>query len=153
MARPVEGVVLSGQIPLTEWDPDGETYVEFQRPRRFEAEQLAQMQAKSTLEWDSADVGTMRQRERVPLALLESAMVSMCLVGSNLTRVNDETGEEEPIFVPGKTCRAPKKLMPAKVESSFRKEWEELPDELAEEIVDKLREWHPPFNWRGGDSD
>lgn len=148
MAKPIGSVVLSSQIALTDWDEAGETYVIFQEPRRFEAEQLAHMQAQSVLEWNSDEVGLMRQRDRLPLAAYETAMVAMCLVGSNLTRVDEETGEESPVFVPGKTCRAPRKGINSKIEDAFKREWADLPASLAEEIVAKLREWHPPFNWR-----
>ena len=74
-------------------------------------------------------------------------MVSLCLVDSNLAWEVD--GEEVPIFVPGKNCRESGKLLPDRINNAFRKEWQELDDELCEEIIDKLREWHPPFNWRG----
>lgn len=148
MAKAVGSVVLSPQIPLNQWDEDGETYVVFQEPRRYEAEQLAHMQAQSVLEWNSDEVGLMRQRDRLPLAAYETAMVAMCLVGSNLTRVDEETGEESPVFVPGKSCRAPRKGLTEKIKLAFEKEWADLPASLAEEVVAKLREWHPPFNWR-----
>lgn len=153
MAKAVGSVLLSGKLPLKEWDDSEETWVEFQEPRRWEAERLAQMQAQSVLEWNSDDVGLMRQRDRMPLAAYESEMVAMCLVGSNLARVDDETGEESPIFVPGKTCRAPRKGMSDKLGSAFKKEWSDLPATLCEEIIALLREWHPPFNWRDREED
>jgi len=149
--RLVEGVTTSGRIALSDWDSDGEVYVVFQRPRRHEAEQLATMQAQSVLEWDTDTQGRVSQRERVPLAILESTMVSMCLVESNLAKEQD--GKEVQIFVPGKTCREPGKVHSDRIGAAFRKEWQDLPDELCEEIVNRLREWHPPFNWRGDEED
>ena len=70
MAKAVEGIVLSERLPLTRWDPDGDTYVVFQRPLRFEAEALARMQARSELVFDTEEQGRVTQRERVPLAEL-----------------------------------------------------------------------------------
>lgn len=151
MARVVEGVTQSDHIFLKVWDPDGDTYVVFQRPRRREAELLSEMQAQSVLEWDTDTQGRVRQSERVPLSILESTMVSMCLIDSNLAR--EVGGEEVQVFIPGKSCRAGGKGFPDRVQNAFSKEWRELPDELCEEIVDLLREWHPPFNWRGDEED
>lgn len=152
MARAVKGIELSDKIPLEEWDPEGETWVRFQRPRRYEAETLAQMQAQTAYEFNTEERGKVTQRERIPLAVLESAMVSMCLVESNLT-LESEEGESVPLFVQGQTCRSPRKPMPDKVDRGFQKVWRDLPDELCEEIVGKLREWHPPFNWRVTDEE
>ena len=79
MARQLSGVVLSDKIILNVWDPDGDEYVIFQRPSRWEDEQLAAMQAKSELVWSTDEQGTVRQRERTPVAVLEAEQVAMCL--------------------------------------------------------------------------
>lgn len=147
MAKAVEGIVLSERLALTRWDPDGDTYVVFQRPLRFEAEALARMQARSELVFDTEEQGRVTQRERVPLAELETTMVQLCLVESNLPKVTED-GEEVPVFVPGKTCRMARKGLTAKVQNGFLAEWHNLPDELCEEIVQQLQAFHPPFDWR-----
>lgn len=142
MARQLEDIVVSDEIALTEFDPGGDVWVRFQRPTRLEAESLAEMQARSELVWNTAEQGQVAQRDRTPLAVLESDMVAMCLVGSNLQR-----GDED-VFVPGKTCRHQGKALGQMQRKGFYGEWYKLPDELAEEIIAKLREWHPPFDWR-----
>lgn len=147
MAKVVEGIVLSERLPLKEFDPDGDTYVVFQRPARFESEALARMQARSELIFDTEEQGRVAQRERVSLAELETVMVQLCLVESNLAMLNDK-GEEVPIFVPGKTCRAARRPISANVQTGFMNKWQELPDELCEEIISLLRQFHPPFDWR-----
>jgi len=147
MAKVVEGAILSERLPLKRFDPDGDTWVMFQRPARFEAEALARMQARSELVFDTEEQGRVTQRERVPLAELETTMVQLCLVESNLVKL-DSKGEEVPVFVPGKTCRAARKMPTQGMQIRFLDEWRELPDELCEEIIDLLREFHPPFDWR-----
>lgn len=146
MARALEGVVVSEAIPLLEWDDTGGTYVKFQRPSRVEEENLATMQARSELVWSTEERGRVTQRERVPLTVLESEMVAMTLVECNLPEADGETL----VFVPGKTCRRMNGPFDDKVRNGFYKAWyrPDFPPELAEEIVDKLIEWHPPFDWR-----
>ena len=147
MAKVVEGVILSDRLPLTEFDPEGETYVVFQRPARFESEALSRMQARSELIFDTEEQGRVAQRERVSLAELETAMVQLCLVESNLAKL-DKDGEQVPIFVPGKSCRAARRPMSHNVQNKFLDEWQQLPDEICEEIIFLLRQFHPPFDWR-----
>jgi hypothetical protein len=142
MARQLEDILVSDEIPLTEWDPEGDEWVKFQRPTRLEGEELAEMQARSELVWSTAEQGQVAQRDRTPLAVLESAMVAMCLVDSSLKR------KDEPVFVPGTSCRQVGKMLGQRQRNGFYKAWHSLPDELAEEIIAKLREWHPPFDWR-----
>lgn len=144
MAKALEGVVLSDRIRLDKWDPDGDSYVVFQRPSRWESEQLAAMQAQSELVFDTEQRGEVRQRDRTALAVLESRMVAMTLVECNIPSA--DTGDL--VFIPGQSCRAPRKKLTDRVEKGFYEAWYALPDELSEEIIDKLRDWHPPFNWR-----
>jgi len=146
MARPVEGVVLSDRIFLEKWDPDKDTWVIFQRPARYEAEALAQLQARAERVYNTEQQGQVILRENTPIAQVESAQVKLCLVESNLAKVN-ENGDEELIFVPGKTCRSVRKPLTERVEGGFSKEWLNLPDELCEEIISKLQDWHLPFKW------
>ena len=143
MAKSVSGTVVSEQIPLTEFDDTGNTWVVFQRPKRRESEKLAIMQAQSELIYNTDAQGEVRQRDRIPLTVIESQMVCLCLVESNLSY---EDGKQ--LFIPGQTCRMTKKQVTIKVDDGFNQAWGDLDDDLADEIVDKLREWHPPFNWR-----
>lgn len=143
MSKKVVGTVISEHIPLTAWDESGETYVVFQRPKRWEEEVLDTMQAKSELVWSTAEQGQVRQRDRTPLSVIESEMVAMCLVESNLA---EEDGTV--LFLPGKSCREMRKSLSDKAREGFYKAWKELDGEIADEIVNKLREWHPPFDWR-----
>ena len=146
MARPVEGVVLSDRIFLKEWDPDEDTWVVFQRPARYEAEALAQLQARAERVYNTEQQGQVVLRESTPVAQIESAQVKLCLVESNLSRV-EEDGEEKPIFVPGRTCRRARKPLTERVEEGFAREWGSLDNELCEEIILALQDWHLPFKW------
>ena len=146
MAKGLGGIVLSERLFLKKWDPDEDTYVVFQRPARWESEQIAAMQAKAELV--IPDEGRdLIQRERTAVPVIEAQMVCMCLVECNLP---DENGE--PVFVPGRTCRAKRKRMTERVQEGFYRAWyrPDFPDDLAEEMIELLRQWHPPFNWRGG---
>ena len=145
MAKGLSGIVLSERIFLDKWDPDKDTFVVFQRPSRWEMEELDKVYAQVELEFDDEKQGTMIQRNRVPFSVLESKQVSMALVESNIP---DEEGN--PLFVPGKTCRAARKNMGQRAEEGFYRVWyrADFPPELAQEIVEKLHEWHPPFDWR-----
>jgi len=147
MAKPVSGTVISEQLPLLEHDESGDAWVKFQRPKRWEEEQIDAMQAQSELIWSSDARGEMRQRDRVPLSVLESEMVCLCLVESSLP--NDDE-DQTLIFVPGKTCRVAKKGLGQKVREGFYKEWHNLDGVVADEVVKLLQDWHPPFSW-GGD--
>jgi hypothetical protein len=142
MSYKVKSLVISDRIPLDGIDPSNETYVVFQRPARWEAERIYQEQAKAEIIFNSADMGTVRQRERVAPAVIESMMVAMCLVESNLAFEGDEL-----IFTPGKNCRVAGKDQNTEIENKFFKAWYKLPDEVCEEIIAKLQDWHPPFNW------
>jgi len=143
MSKRLPSIEVSEAIPLSKWDETGETWVQFQRPRRWEREQIAQIRAKSVLEWDTEVQGTVRQRDIVPEDVLDSERVALCLVDSNLC------GEDgEPLFVPGKSCRATKKMLEPNTKTQFYKAFHSLPDDVATEIIEKLVEWHPPFNWR-----
>jgi len=144
MGKSVPSIEISEQLKLEEFDPSGETWVQFQRPRRFEREQLTRLRAQTVFEWDSDERGTVRQRDMVPETILDSERVALCLVDSNIM---DEEGEG-PLFVPGKTCRKARKRLPEVVKARFYEVWSELPDDLAEEIISLLHEWHPPFDWR-----
>ena len=150
MAKAIEGVVLSGPIRLEKYDPDGDSYVVFQRPARWEREKLDEMQARVEYEWDSAERGKVRQRNHVPPSRLETQMVAMCLVECNIP-----AGAGHPIvkegallFVPGQSCRQAHKFLTGSTEEAFKKVWDTLPDDLAEEIIAALMEFHPPFNWK-----
>ena len=143
MSKKVVTNVISEEIPLKKYDETGKTWVQFQRPKRWEAEQLASTQAQSELIYNTEQRGEVRHRERVPLAIIESQMASMCLVNSNLI---DE--DDKPLFVPGKTCREARKELTSKIQDGFYKVWHDLDNEICEEIVDLLRSWHTPFNWR-----
>jgi hypothetical protein len=50
--------------------------------------------------------------------------------------------------VPGKTCRQAKRPLNEKVKGGFYEQWYALPDDITEIIIEKMREWHPPFDWR-----
>lgn len=143
MSKRLPGVEISEAIPLMAYDESGETWVQFQRPRRWEREQIAQIRARSVLEWDTDVRGTVRQRDIVPEDVLDSERVGLCLVDSNLC---DEEGTQ--LFVPGKTCRAAKKPLTEKTRDAFYEAWHNLPDDVAQEIIEALVAWHPPFNWR-----
>lgn len=148
MARKLEGVVLSERLYLKEWDPDGDEYVVFQRPARWEGEQLDTMQARSVLEWDTEEQGTVRQRERTPISILEAEQVALCLVECS---VEDKDGNK--LFVPGSTCRAPMKGLGQKQREGFYKVWHrpDFDTGLAKEIIKLLHEFHPDFDWRNPD--
>jgi hypothetical protein len=145
MAKGLRGVVISDKLPLKVWDPSGDTYVQFQRPSRFETEQLDLVRARAELVWDTNEVGTVRQKDMTPLSVQESEMVAMCLVGSNLP---DEDGD--PVFVPGKTCRQPGQAFTERMRNGFFSKWHgsDFPPELAQEIIEVLVEWHPDFDLR-----
>lgn len=148
MAKAVGGVVLSDRIFLEEWDPDKDTYVVFQRPRRYEAEALAQLQARAERVYNTGQTGQVVVRESVPMALVETAQVKLCLVESNLPWGEDAPGEEGSlVFIPGKSCRVARKGLTERVEQGFEEAWSALDDDVCEEIIKKLQEWHPPFNW------
>jgi len=147
MAKPVSGTVISEKLFLEKFDPDGDTWVRFQRPKRWEQEQIDAMQAQSELIWSSESQGEMRQRDRVPVSVLESEMVCLCLVESNLPH-DDE--EQSLVFVPGTSCRVAQKGLGQKAREGFYKKWHQMDGLVADEIVELLQEWHPPFGW-GGD--
>lgn len=136
MAMKVPAVEIE-QVPL-----DEDTFVTFQRPRRWEREQISRMRAQAVLEWPEGE-RIVRQRDIVPEDVLDSERVCLCLVDSNLC---DEDGE--PIFVPGKSCRQAKKSLTDRAKAGFYEKWHELPDDVAELIIQKLQDWHPPFDWR-----
>lgn len=146
MAKAIGGTVLSDVIRLEQWDPDGDSYVMFRRPTRLDAERLAQMQAQSVIEWTEESQRTVRQRERVPWAILFSEMACLCLVECNIPE--EESGP--PLFIPGKTCLPPNHTgpIPEKIRQGFYRVWHLLPNELCEEIISKLMDFHPPFDWR-----
>jgi hypothetical protein len=145
MAKGLHGVVVSDKIPLTVWDPTGDTFVRFQRPSRFETEQLDMVRARAELVWNATDVGVVRQRDMTPLSVQETEMVAMCLVESNLP---DDGGEL--VFKPGKTCRQSGQAMSERARAGFFSKWHgsDFPPELAQEIVEALIEWHPDFDLR-----
>ena len=148
MARQLSGVVLSERVKLDRWDPEGDEYVVFQRPSRWEMERLAAMQARSELVWNTEEQGTVRQRERTPIAELEAEQVCMCLVECSV-----KDAEGEPLFVPGKTCRAAMKRMGQRQRDGFYGVWHrpDFDPDLAEELIEKLHEFHPEFDWRNPD--
>lgn len=148
MARKLDGIVLSEQVPLDRWDPEGDEYVVFQRPARWEEEQLDAMQARSVYEFNTEEQGLVRQRERTPIAQLESEQVCMCMVECS---VQDADGTQ--LFVSGDTCRAPRKKLGSKQRDGFYRVWyrPDFPSELAAEIIEKLHQFHPPFDWRNSD--
>ena len=148
MARPVGGVVLSDRIYLEKWDPDKDTWVVFQRPARYEAEALAQLQARAERVYNTENQGQVILRESTPIAQVESAQVKLCLVESNLVWGEGGLGSDgDPIFVPGKTCRRPRKNLTNTVENGFQQVWDTLDNELCEEIIESLQNWHLPFKW------
>jgi hypothetical protein len=137
--------VVSDKLPLKTWDPTGDTWVQFQRPSRFETEQLDMVRARAEIVWNTQEQGTVRQRDMTPLSVQESEMVAMCLVGSNLP---DADGD--PVFVPGRTCRQSGSPLTDRARTGFFGRWHgsDFPPELAQEIVDVLVEWHPDFDLR-----
>ena len=143
MAKPITGAIVSEKLALPKWDEAGETWVQFQRPTRWEDEQISQLRAQAELVWDSAEQGTVRQRDSVPLMLQETKMVALCLVESNICTADDIL-----IFSPGVSVRRVGKRLTVKQEQKFLDAWYGLDGELADEIVEKLREWHPPFDFR-----
>jgi hypothetical protein len=143
MSKRLPSIEVSEAIPLSRYDESNETWVQFQRPRRWEREQISQIRARSVLEWDTESQGTVRQRDIVPEDVLDSERVALCLVDSNLC---SEEGEQ--LFVPGKSCRQAKKALLPGIKDKFYSAWHDLPDDVAQEIIEKLVEWHPPFNWR-----
>lgn len=145
MARKLGGIILSERIPLKKWDPEGDEYVVFQRPARWEQEQLDAMQARSVLEWTTEEQGTVRQRERTPISILEAEQVCMCLVECSV-----EDAEGNRLFVPGVTCRASMKPLGQKQREGFYKVWHrpDFDPDLAKEIIELLHEFHPDFDWR-----
>lgn len=147
MAKAIGGLVLSERLRLSQYDPEGDSYVVFQRPSRMEAERIASMQAQSVLEWTSEEHGVMRQRERVPIAVLESEMVAMSLVECNVPW----TKEGDLVFTPGVSCREQDKPLTERVRGNFYEVWHKLPNDLCENIIAELQRFHPPFDWRKPD--
>ena len=150
MAYQVEEVEISGEIPLKSLDPSGETFVRFQRPRRWESEALSRYRASTPiLEWDESGQ-TMRQKNLLPEPIMDSERVALCLVDSNLVWKAKGDDSLVPIFVGGKTCRkaGDTSAMPNSLKDSFYGAWRALPDQVAQAIIDALHDWHPPFDWR-----
>jgi hypothetical protein len=143
MAKRLPGIIVSDEIPLDAFDETGETWVKFRRPKRWEVEELSKVQAESELMWDLASQGRLVERRLTTMTQVESEMVYLCLVDSNLL---DEEGE--PVFVPGKSCRMVKGRPKPKVRDAFFQAWGDVDGEVASEIVEKLMAFHPPFNWR-----
>ena len=145
MAKPLsKSAVTSGEVALMRYDSDGESYVVFQEPRRYEQEEVDRLQLSSEISWSTEERGTVSQKDRVPLSALESYMVCLCLVGSNIPDDDDKL-----IFNPGKTCREPGKVLTEAAKKGFYRVWNALPGDLADEIAEKLVEFYPPFDWRG----
>jgi hypothetical protein len=144
MARQLSDVVYSGKLYLNKWDPDGDEYVVFQQPSRLEQETIDAMQAQSELVFNTEERGKVTQRDRMPMSKIESEMVAMCLVECSIKK------GDEPIFVPGRTCREAGKGFGQVQRRGFYKVWHspDFPPELADEIVEKLFEFYPPFDWR-----
>ncbi len=139
MARPIIGIVLSDKIHLTEWDPDGDSYVVFRRPTRRETEALAALFMNNPVQWNE-DGRTVTQLTRTSVAVVDREEVKLCMVECN---VPDENGK--PLFRPGISCRPPDGYLTETIETKFYRAWGDVPDELAEEIARELRRWHPPF--------
>jgi len=134
----------SGQMRLEKWDPDGDSYVIFQEPRRGEQQEIDTLLASSEITY--ADGGReIKQRDRMPLSVQEEHMVARTLVECNVP----EEDSDKPIFYPGKTCRAAGKALTGDVSVAFGKVWRNLPGKLADEIVELMGEFYPPFSWRG----
>lgn len=142
MAKPLSRTPLvSDQIRLDEYDPEGDSYVVFQEPRRGEQERIDRLMASSEITY--ADMGReVRQRDRIPPSVQESFWVAACLVECNIP---DEDGKL--LFKPGKTCVAKGKNLTGEVETGFMEVWKLLSGPLADEIVKKLGEFYPPFSW------
>jgi len=145
MAKKAPGLVLSEQMALKTFDPTGDTWVVFQRPRRLEEERLDTMQLRAEVVWNTAREGEMRQRDRTPMSVIESEQVCMALVECNMPGEDDKL-----IFTPGKTSRAAGQ--PLEVDSPIRKAfyeaWHSLDSTICDEIVQLLQEFHPPYDWR-----
>lgn len=144
MAKKLPKIQISDKIPLEEYDDSKETYVKFQRPARWESEQVDQLasQAETIIDGERRQI---RQREVVPQSVLDSERVWQCLVDSNLP---DPDGKQ--LFVPGTTCRKANVEIEdyTELRAAFYKAWYTLPDEVADEIATALGDFHPPFNWR-----
>lgn len=141
-----EVALTSGPIPLKDLDPTGETYVEFRRPARREAENLAELESRTHLEWDEYAGGqrrTFRQKDVVPIPHLQSRMVALCLIGTNLKWRNSD---KQPVFVPGKNCRTATDTDPMAHIQEFNDTWGGLPDNVATSIYRALAKWHPKFD-------
>ena len=150
MPYEVEDVEVSGEIQLLALDPSGETYIKFQRPRRWESEALSRYRASTPiLEWDESGQ-TMRQKNLLPEPIMDSERVCLCLVDSNLVWKSRGDDKLVPIFIPGKTCRKAGSTEPMSntLKELFYVAWRSLPDQVAEAIIAALHEWHPPFDWR-----
>jgi hypothetical protein len=143
MAKRLPGIVVSEELPLDKFDETGETFVKFRRPTRWEVEELSKVQADSELTWDLAEKGRLLERRLTTMANLQTEMVFLCLVDSN---VLDEEGE--PYFKPGKNCRTVKDRPSTKTRDNFNAVWGALDSEVAKEIIDKLLDFHPNFDWR-----
>jgi len=143
MAKPVVGQIVSDEIKLDIWDEEGDTWVRFVQPGRLEEEVLARMRAKAELVWSTEEQGTVRQRDTVPLMTQESEMVALCLCESNLP---NEKGDL--IFRSGVNCRTTTKAITGVQKERFYQAWYSLSGPLCEEIVAKLVDWYPPFDFR-----
>jgi len=139
MAKPLEGIVLSEPIRLEQYDPDGDSYVIFQRPARWEAEKIAELYSQTPIQYEDAG-RKITQMNTTPWAVVDREQVKMCLVECNIP-----TEDGKLVFKPGASCRAPKGAISDRIEVRFYAAWFSLPDDLAEEIAEKLRKWHPPF--------
>ena len=150
MAKPLSRKPhLSGEIRLEHYDPDGDSYVVFMEPRRYEQEEVDRLRFSSEISWNTEEQGRVSQKDRVPWSTLESRMVCLCLVGCNIP--DEDT--EKLLFSPGTSCREPGKPLSKAVENRFNTTWYNLPGELAEEIYEKLAAFYPPFDWRSGEGE
>ena len=139
MAKAITGIVLSEKIRLTEWDPDGDSYVVFRRPTRRETEALATLFMNNPIQWDE-DGRTVTQLSRTSVAVVDRECVKACLVECNIPDGNGKL-----VFKPGFSCRKHDGYVTEEIEGRFYRAWGDLEDGLAEEIARELRRWHPPF--------
>lgn len=139
MALDIGEIEISEPIPLLDVDPSGKTFVQFQRPARWETERIVR-EATGSVELIFGE-GDTRQRNYTPSNIVDSIRVGVMLIRCDITR------EKKPLFVPGKNLRRPRGTFPSNLETEFLKTWWSLPDPICVSIINAMRQWHPPYDW------
>lgn len=146
MALKIASLPQIKDFKLLKSDPTGETVVTLRQATAGDEIRIGNLFSEQTQIWDDEEVGRVQLKRKWNFQERKRFIAYLTLVGCNI-EVEDERGEAAPLF----RFKDGSKPGLAMSQADFFKAWDNLPQEVADEIYECILEMNPQWDFSRGE--